>query len=240
MISHLDDFIGGIVAELKLLGLYDDTLIAFTSDHGELMGGRDIWFKHTFRERPVKVPLLFHQPSRFATRRVRRAVTLADLCPTLSEIGGAVEFRARWGSPHSASLSATLAKDDTNWRDAAVMQHFGPGAEAPWFAIQRGNFKHVFIHGWGGMLINLADDPDEINDPAGAPDHAELAANLHGALVGQLDLDALSAQAKENRKQRCSPHQGLIGSTGCARDRQPDFDASKQYVRGGANKPVTC
>ena len=122
MISRLDDFIGEIVAELRLLGLYDSALIVFTSDHGDMMGERNMWFKRTFWEHSVKVPLLFHQPSRFAPRRVKQAVTLADLCPTRSDIGGAEEFCSRWGSPDSASFSALLADDDAAWRGTAVMQ----------------------------------------------------------------------------------------------------------------------
>ena len=240
MISHLDEFVGDIVAELKLLGLHDDTLIVFTSDHGDMMGERNMWFKRTFWEHSVKVPLVFYRPSRLTPRRVKQAVTLADLCPTLSEIGGAEEFCARWGSTDSASFSALLTEEDTAWNDTAVMQYFGPGVEAPWFAIRRGDFKYIYIHGWGGILINLGDDPEETNDLAGDPAHAALAANLHDALVGQLDLDALSALVMENKKQRCFLHQSLKGSPGYAWDHQPDFDAGKQYVRGGINKPVTC
>ena len=120
------------------------------------------------------------------------------------------------------------------------MQYFGPGVEAPWFVIRRADSKYVYVHDWGGILINLADDPDETNDLARDPGHAELAANLHDALVGQLDLDALTALVKENKKQRCFLHQSMKGSPGYVWDHQPDFDASKQYVRGGVNKPVTC
>ena len=70
MITYLDDFLGEIVAELKLLGLYDDTLIIFTSDHGDMMGERNMWFKRTFWEHSSKVPLVFHQLKHFAANRV--------------------------------------------------------------------------------------------------------------------------------------------------------------------------
>jgi choline-sulfatase len=240
MITHLDEFVGEIVAELKLLGLYDDTLIIFTSDHGDMMGERNMWFKRTFWEHSVKVPLVFHQPSRFAPRRVARSVTLADLCPTLSEIGGAEEPSKEWGSQDSASFNGLLEGDDSDWRDSANIQYFGPGIEAPWFAIRKGDFKYAYIHGWGGILINLADDPDETTNLVDDPAHAETAAELHDLLVGSFDLDALTAAVKRNKKQRCFLHQSLKGSPGYVWDHQPDFDGSKQYVRGGVNKPVTC
>lgn len=240
MITHLDEFVGDIVAELKLLGLYEDTLIVFTSDHGDMMGERNMWFKRTFWEHSVKVPLVFHQPSRLAPRRVPQVVTLADLCPTLSEIGGASEVCSEWGSGDSASFAALLTGEDPAWRNTAEIQYFGPGIEAPWFAMRKGDFKYAYIHGWGGILIDLAADPDETINLVNDPKHADLVAELHGLLVGRFDLDALTAAVKRNKKQRCFLHQSLKGSPGYVWDHQPDFDSAQQYVRGGVNKPVTC
>ncbi len=240
MISHLDEFVGEILAELKLLGLYDDTLIVFTSDHGDMMGERNMWFKRTFWEHSVKVPLLFHQPSRLGSRRVKQSVTLADLCPTLSEIGGAKEACTRWGSQDSASFGSLLSGNDPCWKDVAIMQYFGPGIESPWFAIRRGDHKYAYVHGWGGILTDLANDPDETRNLIDDRDHANLVAELHETLVGQFDLDALTAMVIENKKQRRFLHQSLKGSPGYAWDHQPDFDGSRQYVRGGVNQPVTC
>jgi len=171
---------------------------------------------------------------------VTRSVTLADLCPTLSQIGGAKEASDRWGSSDSTSFAALLDGDDPGWKDTAIMQYFGPGIEAPWFAIRSGDFKYAYIHGWGGILINLADDPDETKNLVDDPGHADLVDELHKALVGKFDLDALTKMVIENKKARCFLHQSLKGSPGYVWDHQPDFDGTQQYVRGGVNKPVTC
>lgn len=240
MISHLDDFIGDIVDELKLLGLYENTLIIFTSDHGDMMGERGMWFKRTFHEHSVKIPLVFHAPSRFSPARVRKNVTLADLCPTLAEIGGAKVASDRWGSSDSASFVGLLTGSAAGWRDTALMEYFGPGVESPWFAIKRGDFKYAYVHGWGGLLFNLDDDPDETTNLVDHPDHRDLVAELQAALVRDLDLDELVAKVLENKKTRCFLHASLKGSEGYVWDHQPNFDGSKQYVRGGVNKPVTC
>jgi choline-sulfatase len=240
MITHLDEYVGEIVAELKLLGLYEETMIIFTSDHGDMMGERNMWFKRTFWEHSIKVPLVFHQPSQLKPRRVTEVVTLADLCPTLSEIGGAKEASLEWGSTDSASFSKLLKGTTQTWRNSASIQYFGPGIETPWFAIRKGDFKYAYIHGWGGILINLVDDPDEVQNLSETTAQAEILSELHYLLVGQFDLDALTAAVKENKKQRCFLHRTLKGSPGYKWDHQPDFDGSKQYVRGGVNKPVTC
>ncbi len=240
MITHLDDFVGEIVTELKLLDLYDNTLIVFTSDHGDMMGERNMWFKRTFWEPSVKVPMLFHQPSKLAPSRVNSPVTLADLCPTLSEIGGAKQMVDRWGSSDSESFASLLTKDDGSWRGSAIIQYFGPGIEAPWFAIREKNLKYIYIHEWGGILIDLDKDPYETENIADNPAYADIVTSMHESLVGDIDLHALTAVVKENKKQRCFLHECLDGSPGYAWDHQPRFDGSKQYVRGGINNPVTC
>jgi arylsulfatase len=112
-------------------------------------------------------------------KRVKEAVTLADLCPTLSEIGGADEICAEWGSSESASFANLLTGDDPNWRDSATMQYFGPGIEAPWFAIRKGDFKAVSARGGKWELYNIAKDRSELNnlaaaDPQRAAELAEL------------------------------------------------------------------
>ena len=167
-------------------------------------------------------------------------MTLADLCPTLFEIGGAKEASDQRGSSDSDSFAALLKDKDASWRNTATTQYFGPGIEAPWFSIRCGDFKYSYIHNWGGILINLAEDPDETTNLVDRPEHEELVAELHDLLVGKFDLDALMAQVVENKKKRCFLYQSLKGSEGYVWDHQPKFDASKQYVRGSVNKPVTC
>ncbi|MEO1018915.1 MAG: choline-sulfatase [Pseudomonadota bacterium] len=240
MISHLDDFIGELVEELKHLELYEDTIIIFTSDHGDMMGERNMWFKRTFYDHSSKVPLIIHAPSRFTARRVPESITLADLCPTLAEIAGAKEASDRYGSADSASFLGLLESSPEGWRNTAHIQYFGPGVEQPWFAIRKGDHKYAYIHGFGGLLFNLAEDPDERVNLANDPKMQELIEALHRELLGDLDLDRLTDHVVTSKQTRRFLHESLAGSEGYVWDYQPFFDASKQYVRGGVNKPQTC
>ena len=240
MINHIDEFVGEIVAELKLLNLYENTVIVFTSDHGDMMGERNMWFKRSWHEHSVKVPLIIHAPSFFESGRKKDIVTLADLCPTLSEIGGARETVDRWGSADSDSFLNLLTAAETEWRGTALIEYFGPGVEAPWFSIRKGDLKYVHIHGWGGLLFNLAEDPDETLDLSGGDEHAAIVEELRREILRKIDLDALMKRVVENKKTRRFLHQSLSGSEGYVWDHQPRFDASKRYVRGGVNLPTTC
>ena len=69
-ISYLDDRLGELMATLADFGLADDTITLFTSDHGDLLGERGLWYKMRFFEWAVRVPLIVHAPGRFAPRRV--------------------------------------------------------------------------------------------------------------------------------------------------------------------------
>ncbi len=239
MISHIDEFVGDIVAELKLLGLYDDTVIIFCSDHGEMLGERNMWFKRNPYEQSVRVPLIFHSPKRFAPREVTQTVSLADLCPTLAEIGGAKNESDRFGGGHGDSFVRLLNGQADGWKDEAVIEYFGAGVEEPWLCIRRGDDKYVYTRNHPPVLFNLAEDPDETVNLAGEASLQNLTQALHAALLDGIDIDKLTNHVIGLKQTRRFIHAALETNGGYSWDYQPHFDASKQYVRG-LNKPATC
>ena len=86
-ISYVDDLIGQLIDALEKTGRLDNTVIVFTSDHGDFLGERGLWYKMSFLEPSAHVPLIVWSPKRFAARRVEEPVTLADLLPTFAIIG---------------------------------------------------------------------------------------------------------------------------------------------------------
>ena len=72
---------------LSETGLADDTVIVFTSDHGDMLGDRGLWYKMTFFEWSARVPLIISAPGRFPGRTVDQNVSLLNLFPTLVDIG---------------------------------------------------------------------------------------------------------------------------------------------------------
>ena len=66
MITQIDEYVGEIMAELAHLGLVEDTIVLFCSDHGDMVGERGMWFKRNFYDKSVKVPLIVHNPKRYA------------------------------------------------------------------------------------------------------------------------------------------------------------------------------
>ena len=85
-ISYVDDWVGRLIGTLTTFGLAEDTVILLTSDHGDLLGERGLWYKMCFFEWAVRVPLIVCAPGRWAPRRVAPPVSLVDLLPTLLEL----------------------------------------------------------------------------------------------------------------------------------------------------------
>lgn len=238
MISHLDDYVGELVNELKHLGLYENTLIVFCSDHGDMMGERGMWFKRTFYEGSLQVPLIFHAPSIIQSGRRSECVTLADLCPTLAELGGAKATSDQFGSKDSKSFLGLLTDSSRSRKDEAIAEYYGPGVLEPWLAIRQGKWKYVWTRNQPDLLFDLSEDPNELNDLSGDPSAEKTKNELRARLIKRYDVEKVTQKAVESKRARIFLHAALSTNEGYAWDHQPVFDATEQYVRG-VNKPST-
>ena len=89
LVHRLDTMIGRILNALRSSGLMDETLIVYASDHGDHVGERGLWWKHSFYEESVGVPLLMRLPGVLpAGERRREVVSLIDLAQTMLEATG--------------------------------------------------------------------------------------------------------------------------------------------------------
>jgi len=91
-ITHIDYQLGRFLGELRSKGLYDDTAIIFTADHGEHLGDHNLFGKTTFLRGSADVPLIVRLPASMSIKQpglvIDTPVLTADLCPTLLELGG--------------------------------------------------------------------------------------------------------------------------------------------------------
>ena len=92
MVTNLDHQIGRVIAQLQMLGQWDNTLVVYTSDHGEMLGDAGCFSKRSFLEHSAKVPLIVRPPKSWGLepgRVCHDLVEWADLLPTLCEAVGA-------------------------------------------------------------------------------------------------------------------------------------------------------
>ena len=100
-VDFLDEMIGDFLALLQRDGLLDNTIIVYTSDHGEMAGEHGLFWKNTWHEASARVPLIVSTPAQRSdtqpAREVTTPVSLADLFPTsLRTRRHSIPSRPRW------------------------------------------------------------------------------------------------------------------------------------------------
>ncbi len=148
----IDDWVGEIIRTLKEQGLYDDTIIIYASDHGDLLGDHGLFYKQCFYEQSVKVPLIVHAPARYASDRIAEKVELMDIYATICEMGGAPA-----GPGCQATSLVPILQGEPHMEREAVFSENYFGRMVRW-----DSWKMVYYPGKPyGEIYNLDDDPEE-------------------------------------------------------------------------------
>lgn len=195
LVAQIDDEVGRIVDYLDEKALSNNTVIVFTSDHGDYLGDHWMGEKELFHEESVRVPLIVMDPrpqadaSRGST--VHSLVELIDLVPTFIELAGLPPDEQRLEGRSLAPFLSGRAPE--YWRDAAFSEldyayyaarnTLGVGTnEAKCFMVRTSRYKYVYYLGFPPQLFDLQEDPKELQDLGGCDDHSEIRAEMHDRL----------------------------------------------------------
>jgi len=231
MISYVDDKVGQLLRALEATGLSDDTVVIFTSDHGEMLGERGLWYKMNFFEWSARVPLIFYAPGRFAPRRVDKHVSLVDLLPTCIELAAGSPKLELADKIDGQSLVPLLHGDESDWPDTVVGEILCEGAIAPCFMIRRGRYKYVYSEPDPDQLYDLQADPHELENLAGHPEYKEVRRAFNAEIMERWDPQALRQSVIQSQRRRRLVASSLMTGQRTPWDFQPHRDASRQYVR---------
>ncbi len=88
MINGVDDQIGRVITQLKELGLYDNTIIVFSSDHGEMMGSQGLMHKNVWFREAYEIPFIVHFPQKVKAKVEELMISVPDYMPTLLGLMG--------------------------------------------------------------------------------------------------------------------------------------------------------
>ena len=198
MIEFDDRLVGRLLETLEATGLDRDTLVIYTSDHGDMAGEHGLWWKMSFYEGSAGVPLIVSLPG-VVREGVREATpaSLIDLAPTLADAVGAPEIPGVTG----ASLWPYLTGDRSDpersvfsevFTNPSIWTKTGPSG-GPARMLRKGRWKCSYYHGERPELYDLAEDPDELNDLSGEPRCREQLEAMLTELVTDWDPGALQA-----------------------------------------------
>jgi choline-sulfatase len=225
-ISYVDHNVGRLMRALDDCALRENTIVVVLADHGEMLGERGLWYKMSFFENSLRVPLIVSAPGRFSPRRVKAAASLIDVTPTLVDLAGGraadLETDGRSLLPH---LQGGDAPDET------FAEYLAEGAIAPIVMIRRGPHKFVHCPADPDQLYDVERDPGERTNLASTPEHAARVAAFRDEVARRWRLDALDAEVRASQRRRRIVDGALAKGQPKAWDFQPFQDASKAYVR---------
>ncbi len=198
LIKQIDDQLGVLLQFMEHQGLMENTMIVFTSDHGDYLGDHWLGEKELFHEPSVKVALIIFDPSDAADQARGTAcdklVESIDLLPTFIDAAGAdaaqhahrLEGRSLVpllrGQPLQTWREFVVSEYDYSMQPAAVELAVAP-RDARLFMIADDRWKYVHAIGFRPMLYDLAADPDELRDLGADPAYEDVRAKSAAALA---------------------------------------------------------
>jgi arylsulfatase A-like enzyme len=181
MISGVDHVMGRVLAELKKLGLDDNTVVIFSGDNGYYLGSRGFAGKWSHYEESLRVPLVIYDPRLPAKLRGRvldPMVLNLDVAPTILDLAG-VKVPRRY---EGASLVPWLRGKSPKWRTDFFCEHLFDNASIPkWEGVrdQRWVYARYFQQSPPyEFLHDLKTDPQELKNLAKDPGHKEVLARM--------------------------------------------------------------
>jgi len=230
MVSYVDDKIGELMAALTAAGLAEDTIVVLTSDHGDMLGERGLWYKMNFFEDSTRVPLIVSAPGRVAPGRVGANVSLVDLFPTFMDFAGH-DGPEPTGPLDGNSLMPLLGGTDDGWPDTVLGEYTAETVTAPLLMVRRGPYKYITCETDPTQLFNVANDPRETTNLGGDPAHGEAERALAAVVAETWDRAALSDDVMASQRQRRLVFDALMTGKRNLWDYRPPRDASTDYIR---------
>jgi choline-sulfatase len=192
MISYVDELYGMVLNELDKQGLRENTIILYTSDHGELMGEKGLWYKNSFYEGSVRVPFIWSYPKTLPKNKsIDAHVMNMDIFPTLCEM---CDIPVPENLSGSSLLNLMQGKEDSKER-IAISENYRGDADS--FMVRKGDWKYCWYENSKEQLFNLTKDSKELNNLIDNSEYADI--------VKELNTIAMShyiKKTKSNKKKK--------------------------------------
>ena len=221
LVKQIDNEIGRLLGHLDQRGLANNTVIVFTSDHGDYLGDHWLGEKELFHEASARIPLIVYDPAVSAdtTRGTveSRLIEAIDLVPTFVEMAGGTPATHR---VEGQSLRPLLHGADPIWREAAFSEldfayrdarrELGLAPDqARAFMVRDARYKFIHYEGFCPQLFDLDNDPAELEDLGRSPSHE----SVRGAMQ-----ERLFAWLRQRRTRTTISNQTIEARTGTATD----------------------
>jgi len=196
----IDEEVGKVLKALAGSEVADNTVVIYTTDHGENMGEHGLWWKNCMYQNASRVPLIINWPARWkGGQRRTKTCSHVDVVQTIAEVGGA-DVPGDW---NGESMVRWLDDPAAEWRDIAVSEYYAHNIASGYAMLRMGKYKYVYHtvadknHGSQRELYDLEADPGEFNNLAGRSEYENQVRAMHAALVEEI------GEEPDETEQRC-------------------------------------
>jgi arylsulfatase A-like enzyme len=183
-VTAVDDQVGRLLRTLDELGFDENTIVLFTSDHGDMLGSHGLRRKRKPYDESARVPGIIRWPVRIpAGQVVETLFSHVDMPPTLLALAGIEVPQDMQG----ADLSRVALGQTTDGPDAVLLQIFVPfhpdQVARPWRGIVTADYTYARFEEEPWLLFDRRHDPAELHNLVGDNEHAELLRELDAKLA---------------------------------------------------------
>ena len=166
--SFLDAQVGAVMNALEQTGQADNTLVIYTSDHGDHNGDRRMWTKMSLYDESARIPMLIQGPDIPKAKTIDTLASLVDIYPTVLQ---AVE--AEYDEIDRPGLSLRSLIDGAGTDRGVLSEYHDGGSPVGMFMWRKDQWKYNCYPGYAPELFDLAADPDELRDLSQDPAYSQ-------------------------------------------------------------------
>lgn len=186
-VAYLDWLVGELLAALDAMGLGEDTLVVYATDHGDMGGNKGLWLKDVTYDDVSRKPMALRLPGVLpAGGHSDELMNDADILPTLLGLAGAAEAAPAelTGTDRAAALLGGAPIADATF----AYDHISPNSGAGMAMVRTDRYKYTHYSGalfpeGGAELYDMAEDPGEARNLAADAGYARVVAELRDRLV---------------------------------------------------------
>jgi len=229
--SYFDSNVGRVVQALEESDQLDNTIVIVTSDHGDMLGERGLWYKMNWFEHSARVPLVMAGPN-IQNCEIDAPCSLVDILPTFIDIAAQSASKPTIGMPlDGRSLWPAVTGGDAG-EGEAIGEYCAEMAPAhPVFMIRRGKFKYIACELDPPQLYDIEFDPMELTNLADDPAHAATAKAFADEVTARWDSAKIRSDVIATQHQRRAVHAAMEAGLLTSWDYSPPRDAANEFVR---------
>jgi len=200
-ISYIDDMVGDLLDVLERCDFTKNTAVVFTSDHGEMLGERGIWFKKHFYEDSLKIPLIINAPWLPKTR-VSELASLVDLLPTFCGLAQGTPWESDVENLEGIDLTPYIGAQPPKYNRTIYAEYLAEATPAPILMLRRDVYKFVWSEIDPPLLFDVQSDPNEVNNLALDNAYSDVVARFERDAQAKWDVPNLNLDIRLSQRRR--------------------------------------